>query len=104
MPIFENPYIQKVLHHPDIISESNIYTSFKGRWNEYFENTYPIVLEIGTGMGNFFAQMIDKNPKQNYIGFELRFKRLFSTANKAQEVYYKKQKEKNPLSPTLKKR
>ena len=78
-----NPYIEKVENHNKIFIETEKIYSHKWNWSEYFDNNNPIHLEIGTGMGNFFWREVMTNPDINYIGIELRYKRLFSTAEKA---------------------
>lgn len=82
----DNPYKQKVLQDPDIIYEKEQYFKNKNCWNAYFWNTQDIILEIGSGMGNYFSYMLKKNPQKNYIALELRLKRLFTTAQKAREA------------------
>ena len=80
-----NPYIQKVLAHPKIITNTPDIYAQKWKWNDYFKNTHPTVLEIGTGMGNFFGKLCGENPNKNFIGMEIRYKRLFTTAEKARD-------------------
>jgi len=43
-------------------------------------------LEIGTGMGNFFGKQVGEHPKKNFIGMEIRYKRLFQSAQKARKL------------------
>lgn len=78
-----NPYIEKVNNDPDILLDTQEIYSRKWKWWEYFWNTNPLVLEIGTGMGNFFGKIVWENPDKNFIGMEIRFKRLFFSAEKA---------------------
>lgn len=40
------------------------------KWNEVFNNTNPIEIEIGTGKGNFIINKALNNPNINYIGIE----------------------------------
>ncbi len=80
-----NHYIQKVLDHPYILTQQEHIYAHKGNWSSFFWNTSPIVLEIGTGMGNFFSKMIWENPEKNHIGMEIRYKRLYTTAEKWRE-------------------
>lgn len=42
-----------------------------GRWNEIFENTNPIHLEIGAGRGGFVATLAEQNPDINYVAIEM---------------------------------
>ena len=47
----------------DVIKEK------KSKWSEYFGNSNPIAVEIGTGSGNFMYQLAERNPNKNFIGF-----------------------------------
>ncbi len=44
--------------------------TYKGKWNEFFENENPIHIEIGMGKGQFIMELARRNPKINYIGIE----------------------------------
>lgn len=41
------------------------------------------MLEIGTGMGNFFSNYAENNPDTACVGIELKFKRLIRTYEKS---------------------
>ena len=84
--VINNPYIEKVKADPDIIHQNDEIYTHKWKWWEYFWNNQEIVLEIGTGMGNFFWKQVWENPDKNYIGMEIRYKRLFQTAEKARKA------------------
>lgn len=43
------------------------------------------MLEIGTGMGNFFANYAEKNRETGCVGIELKYKRLYRTYEKCAE-------------------
>ncbi|MDD3793782.1 MAG: tRNA (guanosine(46)-N7)-methyltransferase TrmB [Candidatus Gracilibacteria bacterium] len=77
-----NAYIQKVEDHKNIIDKESEAFEKKGLWKDYFGNENDIVVEIGTGLGNFFSGEVSKNPENNFVGFEIRYKRLFVTAEK----------------------
>lgn len=78
-----NPYIQKVLEHPFILTKDTEIYAHAWKWNLFFKNDAPIILEIGTGMGNFFWKQASNNQDKNYIGLEIRYKRLFTSIEKA---------------------
>lgn len=44
--------------------------SYKGKWNELFNNSNPIHIEIGCGKGQFITQLASQNPNINYIAIE----------------------------------
>ncbi len=81
--MLNNPYVEKVENHKKILIETEEIYSHQWKWNTYFKNTHPIHLEIGTGMWNFFWREVVANPDINYVWIELRYKRLFATAEKA---------------------
>jgi len=81
-----NPYIYKMNDHADyIIYVKEKMDQLKGKWNELFQNDNPLFLEIGSGAGNFTVRNAEKYQKNNYIGVELRFKRLVHSARKAEK-------------------
>ena len=81
-----NPYIEKVRDDQDILTDTSEIYSHKWKWPEYFWNTSPLVLEIGTGMGNFFGKQVWEHPDKNFLGMEIRYKRLYSSAEKARDT------------------
>lgn len=42
----------------------------KGKWQSLFDSEQPIGLEIGTGKGQFIANMAKQHPEMNFIGIE----------------------------------
>lgn len=78
-----NPYIDLVKQHPHIWTDTKKMYDMPGQWEDFFLQKNPIYLEIGTGMGNFFGGEVRENPGINYIGMELKYKRLYTTAQKA---------------------
>lgn len=80
--MINNPYIEKVKSHKKIIiNQEDIYEN-KWNWWEYFWNKNEIILEIWTGLWNFFSSEVRDNPHQNFIWMEIRYKRLYKTAEK----------------------
>ena len=78
-----NPYIDKVKKHKNILNiTDDIYVN-KWKWDKYFKNNNELVLEIGTGLGNFFSREIQKNPEKNFLWMEIKYKRLYICAEKA---------------------
>ena len=65
----------KHIKNADKIINSSSYvigepTLNKGKWNEVFNDTNPIEIEIGTGKGKFLVSKAIANPDINYIGIE----------------------------------
>ncbi len=81
---YENPYIEKILSHPNIWQEEDQIFSQKWIWREFFWKE-KLMLEIGTGMGNFFSHYAQKNPEIACVGIELKYKRLFRTYEKCEQ-------------------
>ncbi len=57
----------------------------KGKWAEFFGNSNPIRLEIGTGKGQFITALAEQNPAINYIGIE-KYSSVLLRALQKQEV------------------
>ncbi len=78
-----NPYLR--LHReygpPVIVGEDA--PGFKGRWPEAFGGREaPLHVEVGPGNGFFLAGMAGLHPEQNWLGLEIRFKRVVLCAKK----------------------
>lgn len=67
--------LKNVKNASDIIKASTYVVQnpekYKGKWNELFNNTNPINVEIGMGKGNFIIGMAKKYPSINFIGIEM---------------------------------
>ena len=57
----------------------------KGRWNERFGNSNPIVLELGCGKGEYTIALAERDPGRNYIGVDIKGARLWKGAKYATE-------------------
>ncbi len=58
----------------------------KGCWNEWmFEETQPIVLELGCGKGEYTIDLSRRIPTRNYIGVDIKGARLWKGAKYAHE-------------------
>ncbi|MGB2127912.1 MAG: tRNA (guanosine(46)-N7)-methyltransferase TrmB [Flavicella sp.] len=57
----------------------------KGRWNAFFNNDNPIVLELGCGKGEYTIALAEKNPNINYIGIDIKGARFWRGAKTALE-------------------
>lgn len=56
-----------VTNHPNFVLEPEKY---RGKWSEYFQNTNPLHIEIGSGKGKFITTLAEKNKDINYIAVE----------------------------------
>lgn len=81
-----NPYMERMRNYPFYIQwDKESMNSKKGSWNNFFENENEIYLEIGSGQGNFTVGNAMKYKDKNFIGIELKFKRLCMSAVKAEK-------------------
>lgn len=84
-----NPYIEIIQTDSHIMQDTtNIYSN-KGNWNSFFQNQNEIYLEIWTGLWNFFSLESSQNQDKNFIGMEIKFKRLHKTAEKSRNLWVK---------------
>jgi tRNA (guanine-N7-)-methyltransferase len=78
-----NPHLK--LHRkmvpPVVVAEEA--PGFKGKWGQAFPNPdQPLHLEIGPGNGFYLAGMAKRHPDLNWLGIEIRFKRVVLVAKK----------------------
>lgn len=80
-----NIYMYEMPNYPNhLIFDDEYITSLKGKWSkELFENDNPLHVEIGSGSANFTNNKAKINSNINFLGFEIRFKRLVQAAKKA---------------------
>jgi tRNA (guanine-N7-)-methyltransferase len=51
--------------------------SLKGKWNTYFGNDNPIVLELACGKGEYTQNRAAAEPNKNFIGIDIKGNRMF---------------------------
>ena len=68
-------------------SRKEIFDGFplKGKWNTFFNNSNPIILELGCGKGEYTLALAKKNPTFNYIGIDIKGARFWKGAKTALE-------------------
>ena len=54
----------------------------RGRWHEVYGRAAPLHLEIGSGNGFYLAGMAAQHPDRDWLGLELRYKRVVLAAKK----------------------
>lgn len=59
--------------------------NIKGRWNEFFRNDHPIVLELACGKGEYAVGMGLLYPAKNFIGIDIKGNRIWVGAKKSLE-------------------
>ena len=59
--------------------------SHSGKWETFFKNKNPIVLELGCGKGEYTVALARKNPDKNFIGIDIKGARFWRGAKTALE-------------------
>jgi len=77
-----NPFIQKHWDYGSPVITATQAQQLGGRWSEPFGRDAPLHLELGSGNGFYLAHMAGLHPERNWLGIELRFKRVVLTARK----------------------
>lgn len=62
---------------------------YQGKWNQFFGNNNPIIVELGCGKGEYTVGLAAKNPKKNYIGIDVKGARFWRGAKTSIENEYK---------------
>ncbi|MCM4150669.1 tRNA (guanosine(46)-N7)-methyltransferase TrmB [Arenibacter sp. N53] len=57
--------------------------SLRGKWNEFFGNDNPLVLELGCGKGEYTIGMAQQNKNKNFIGIDIKGARFWRGAKTA---------------------
>lgn len=58
---------------------------YKGKWQTYFSNNNPVVLELGCGKGEYTVGLARKFPEKNFIGIDIKGARMWTGATQALE-------------------
>lgn len=77
-----NPYVE--LHEtfgPPVLTAHQA-IDFRADWSACFGRAAPLHVEVGSGNGFFLAGMADRHPEQNWLGIEIRYKRVVLCARK----------------------
>jgi tRNA (guanine-N7-)-methyltransferase len=84
--IWVNPYWYKLQEHPgkifleqDIIDDPSAFKEFIAQYSD-------VICEFGSGSGEHLLELARLNPNSAVIGFELRFKRVVKTIEKAKRA------------------
>ena len=62
---------------------------WRGRWEEFFGNDNPIVLELGCGKGEYTIALARENSDRNYIGVDIKGARMWRGAKTSNEEQMK---------------
>jgi len=67
----------------DNLIEKNF--ELRGKWNSFFKNDNPIVLELGCGKGEYTTELAKLNSNKNYIGIDIKGARIWKGAKESIE-------------------
>lgn len=56
---------------------------FRGKWNSFFKNNNPIVLELGCGRGEYTTELAKSEVNKNYIGIDIKGARIWRGAKES---------------------
>ena len=59
--------------------------NIQGKWNEFFKNKNPVILELACGKGEYAVGLGILYPAKNFIGIDLKGNRIWVGAKKALE-------------------
>jgi len=84
-----NPYMARVFDYPELLIPHPTPENFQQLWDSKKENVSAssgrVHLEIGCGSGRYLIEWAQENPKDAFIGLELRYKRLVLAAKKIEQ-------------------
>ena len=80
---FEENLNFKNLFQPSRVNLIENHFELKGKWNSFFKNDNPIVLELGCGKGEYTTELAKSNPKNNYIGIDIKGARIWKGAKES---------------------
>ena len=77
---------KKLVRFAELETFSNVLqypVTMPGTWNDFFENTNPIVLELACGKGEYTVGLAQIYPNKNFVGIDIKGNRLWVGAKKA---------------------
>ena len=80
----ENETFKNVVQPDRDEVQKNLF-SLKGKWNTFFKNDNPIVLELGCGKGEYTLGLAKQNKHKNFIGVDIKGARFWRGAKTAIE-------------------
>jgi len=58
----------------------------KGKWNKFFQNDHPVILELACGKGEYAVGLGQLFPEKNFIGIDQKGNRIWVGAKKALQL------------------
>lgn len=82
-----NPYNDKLNDFQEFVLQDHAAEQFKNNWlATVFKNQERLNVEIGVGYGDFMADYCQKNPQDNFVGLDIRFRRSLSVAKNLAQI------------------
>jgi tRNA (guanine-N7-)-methyltransferase len=81
-----NPYLRAHREHGLPVLTATQAVANKGQWRVHFQRDAPLHVEIGSGNGFFLAGRAQQSPEFNWLGLEIRFKRVMQAARKIEQA------------------
>jgi tRNA (guanine-N7-)-methyltransferase len=81
-----NPYLVEHLEYGPPVVTAEQAQGFRGRWADAFGRAAPLHVEVGPGNGFHLAGMAARHPAWNWLGIEIRFKRVMLCARKIEKA------------------
>jgi len=79
---------KKLIRFEEIKTFSNVLeypTGMKSKWNQFFKNDNPIILELACGKGEYALGLGEMHPNKNFIGVDIKGNRIWKGAKTAIE-------------------
>ncbi len=90
MRTWSNQYVELVKSLPDLIitgqTDKTLPAEKQAILNQKISQFSKVVCELGSGSGGHLVALAQRDPDTLHIGFELRFKRVFKSAEKATQL------------------
>jgi len=77
---------KKLIRFAELLTFENVLQYPKGmpgKWKEFFQNDFPITLELACGKGEYALGLAQLFPQRNFIGVDLKGNRIWAGAKKA---------------------
>ncbi|MDR1729429.1 MAG: tRNA (guanosine(46)-N7)-methyltransferase TrmB [Prevotellaceae bacterium] len=65
------------------LQQQNEPFELKGKWNHFFQNDHPVVLELGCGRGEYTVALAELFPDKNFIGVDIKGARMWAGAKES---------------------
>lgn len=77
-----NPYVAAHREFGEEVLAATDGKAWRGRWHELFGREAPLHLEVGSGNGFYLSGMAELHPEADWVGIEIRFKRVVLVGKK----------------------